>query len=268
MKRIDAHLHFIKGEYGFDQLAEAAGHQNSEEHLMAVYDELGIEQGVVMSNRTLELDRHIYPERLSYCAGLDSTYLREHGLAESVALVEQHLLRKQCVGIKLYPGYNHSYITDELYEPYYALAEKYNKPVAVHTGATSIDYAILKYSHPLIIDEVAAKHPNVHFVMCHFGNPWVVDAAAVLEKNKNVSTDLSGVLVGKPDLGRLFKEQKGYIEHMRTWLMYADAFDRVMFGTDWPLANIEAYISFVEHIVPERHHEKVFYDNAKRIYNL
>ncbi|MPM55038.1 hypothetical protein SDC9_101823 [bioreactor metagenome] len=41
-----------------------------------------------------------------------------------------------------------------------------------------------------------------------------------------------------------------------------------MFGTDWPLANLEEYVCFVKHFVAEKHWEPVFYDNAKRIYGL
>ena len=55
-------------------------------------------------------------------------------------------------------------------------------------GQTAGSRAYLKYSHPLTLDEAAVRHPDVNFVMCHFGNPWLLDAAAV-EKNENVMTD-------------------------------------------------------------------------------
>ena len=44
------------------------------------------------------------------------------------------------------------------------------------------------------LDEVAADHPDTQFVMCHFGNPFLEAAAAVVEKNPNVAADLSGLL--------------------------------------------------------------------------
>ena len=37
----------------------------------------------------------------------------------------------------------------------------------------------------------------------YFGNPWLLDAAAVVEKNENVMTDLSGLLEGKIDFPKL-----------------------------------------------------------------
>lgn len=66
--------------------------------------------------------------------------------------------------------------------PYFDLAETYHKPVAVHTGLTATDMALLKYSHPFTLDEAAVRHRNVQIVMCHIGNPFLEEAVAVLEK--------------------------------------------------------------------------------------
>ena len=42
---------------------------------------------------------------------------------KSLDQVEENLKRDTCVGIKLYPGYNKMYVTDEVYEPLYDLAK-------------------------------------------------------------------------------------------------------------------------------------------------
>lgn len=123
-------------------------------------------------------------------------------LPQKLHLIEQHLRSDRCVGIKLYPGYASFYLYDDRLAPVYELAARYDKPVAVHTGLTATDNALLKYSHPLVMDEAATKFRKVRFVMCHFGEPWFTDAAAVIEKNPNVAADLSGLLERKiPDLG-------------------------------------------------------------------
>ena len=49
---------------------------------------------------------------------------------------------------------------------------------------------------------------DVQFVMCHFGNPWLMDAAAVVEKNENVAADLSGLLEGKFDIPEFLEDKK------------------------------------------------------------
>jgi predicted TIM-barrel fold metal-dependent hydrolase len=268
MNIIDAHFHFCDWP-DFDRIALAAGHVNSAEHLQEQYARLHIVHGVVMGNRTLALEQHQYPPFMSYCIGLDSTCFDAVGIHQQVSQVELHLQRKNCVGIKLYPGYNHFYVYDDIVEPFYELAAKYHKPVAIHTGLTATSDALLKYSHPLTLDEAAVRHPDVQFIMCHIGNPFLQDAIAVLEKNQNVAVDLSGLLEGKiADLDTFFHQQRGYLGMLRDWLLYLNRYDSIMFGTDWPLANLEDYIAFVKHIIPEEHWQSVFFDNANRIYQL
>lgn len=268
MKIIDAHLHFWPEEEGFTNLALAAGHENNAEHLRNVYKELGIVCGIVMGNRSVDPGDHVYPDFMRYCIGMDSFYLTENDVSGSIENLEKNLRRTQCVGIKLYPGYSPIYVSDPIYEPVYELAKRYGKPVAVHTGETATPSAYLKYSHPLSLDQAAAEHPQVQFVMCHYGNPWLMDAAAVVSKNPNVAADISGILEGRVCLERLFEEKKGYLEALRTWMGYLHEYDDLLFGTDWPLANLEEYIEFVKRLVPEKYWEKVFFDNADRIYQL
>jgi hypothetical protein len=267
MKIIDAHLHFVAEDEYFDGIAQIAGHENSLEHLKQEYDRLGIESGIVMGNRGLDPAHHQYPEWLHYCIGLDRSYLSTHDVKDALDHVEAHLKCSQCVGIKLYPGYNPVYVYDSVYDPVYELAEYYKKPVAIHTGATAGPNAILKYSHPLTVDEAAVHHPRVQFVMCHFGNPWLNDAAAVLEKNPNVAADLSGLLEGRVNVSEFMEEKRGYIDMFRSWLSYID-YQKLMFGTDWPLVNYDEYIDFIARLIPERYHEAVFHETAEAIYKI
>ena len=268
MKIIDAHLHFVPENPYFQEIAVRAEHKNTEEDLRAVYQKYNIEGGVVMGNRGVDPADHSYPEFLRYCVGIDRDFLVSEDIKKSLDQVEENLKRDTCVGIKLYPGYNKMYVTDEVYEPLYDLAKAYKKPVAIHMGQTAGSRAYLKYSHPLTLDEAAVRHPDVNFVMCHFGNPWLMDAAAVVEKNENVMTDLSGLLEGKIDFPKLLEQQRGYFDALKTWISYCSQYEKFMFGTDWPLANYGDYIEVVKWLIPEEEWEKVFYGNAKRIYGL
>ena len=269
MKIIDAHLHLFPQSDAIEAVANAVGHSNSTEHLKTEYARLGIVHGVVMGNRSLEPAYHDYPEsQFKYCVGLDSQVTRKISPLDSYDLVEENLKRANCCGVKLYPGYDKVWLTDPMFNPIYELAQKYDKPVAIHTGLTAYASAHLKYSHPLVIDEVAADHRKTQFVMCHFGNPFMEAAVAVLEKNRNVSTDLSGLLEGPVDLDVYFEQRAGYVGMLRTWLNYLGCWDRVMFGTDWPIVNLESYIEYTKRIIPEQYYEKVFFENANRIYRL
>lgn len=272
MKIIDAHMHlFSKEKEWAEDMAQRVGHHNTTDHLRQVYHDLGIVHAVVMGNDSLNLERHDYPEDLfHYCVGLDSLVMgRGSSVPEDLPdQVEEHLKRETCCGVKLYPGYNRIWLSDPVYEPLYTLAARYDKPVAVHMGLTSMPRTHLKYCHPLELDEVAADHKHTQFVMCHFGNPFLESAAAVVEKNPNVAADLSGLLEGRVDLDRYFVEQEGYVFLLRTWLTAIQQWDDLLFGTDWPIVNLGEYISFIQRLIPEKHWENVFFRNANRVYGL
>ena len=64
------------------------------------------------------------------------------------------------------------------------------------------------------------------------------------------------------------QEKRFYIERLKGWLAYLGRYDRFMFGTDWPLANLGDYIAFTKEIIPRAHWNQVFFENANRIYQL
>lgn len=64
------------------------------------------------------------------------------------------------------------------------------------------------------------------------------------------------------------KKSDWYIKTLRGWLEYLGIWDRVMFGTDWPLANLEDYIEYTKALIPEEHWDDIFWKNAARIYHI
>ena len=110
--------------------------------------------------------------------------------------------------------------------------------------------------------------PQTNFVMAHLGNPWIVDGVEVVKKNPNVCADLSGLAAGNFSPEWFAKEYAGYVEHFKTWLKYLGRYDKLMYGTDWPLVNIPTYIEMIKGMIPEEHHTQVFYENAVRTFKL
>ena len=92
------------------------------------------------------------------------------------------------------------------------------------------------------------------------------DAMEVVAKNPNVYVDLSGLLEGNFDGSIFFEKHRDYFRYLRMWLDYVGQYDRVLYGTDWPLINIHSYIDTMKLVVPEEHHEEFFYRNALRVY--
>ncbi len=168
-------------------------------------------------------------------------------------------------GLKLYPGYEPFFPNDPALEPLYALAEEFSVPVMIHSGDTFTPRGKLKFAHPLNIDEVAVDHPGVNFVICHLGNPWIRDCMEVVYKNKNVYTDISGLVLG--DFSDRFESFMR--KQLQEMLEYGVEPDKVLFGTDWPLASMESYLEFMEELgIPERERKKIMWENAAGLFHL
>jgi len=193
--------------------------------------------------------------------------------------VEEVLKRRDVVALKAYLGYIHHGPEHPGYRPYYRLAAKYNIPVIFHTGDTWSQQAKVKFAHPLHVDEVAVDFPETKFVMAHLGNPWLMDAAEVIYKNskkgkgmrENVWADLSALVVGDADDFETYRKEgvlKTVIAEVRKALEFVERPDYFLFGSDWPLAPIKVYRDFIAELLPESYHQKVFYENARRLFKL
>lgn len=272
MKVIDAHLHFSNKE-GFKETAAKIGHlEYSARGLKEEFKQSHVAAGVVMttpqrenvsSQEELTLEDGTLDCLLS-CVGVNPEKLKEN--AQELLYIEEELKKNTVTGIKIYPGYFPYYVYDAVYDPIYVLAKKYNVPVVIHCGDTQSPQGILKYAHPLTVDELAVKHQEVTFVICHMGVPWVMDTAEIIAKNPNVYTDLSGLIAGSSEEVREASNTRLYVEFIQKALVYANRYDKVLFGSDWPLVPIEPYIDFIKRMIPEAYHEDVFYNNALSVF--
>lgn len=281
MKIIDAHLHFSKIE-SFKKTAKeisfvdysAIGLNKEFENNNII---MGIGMGVteelrggfpdISSSNPMNLDLEAkLPSNLAYCVGINPVKLIDERKEQELFQIEEEL-KRDAIGIKIYAGYYPFYVYDAVYEPIYALAEKYDVPVVIHSGDTYSDRGLLKYSHPLAIDELAVKYRNIRFVIAHLGDPWVMETAELISKNSNVFTDISGLIVGDEKEVERWKNEKLFVEHIKRALIYADNYYKILFGSDWPLVQIGPYIEFIKELIPVEFHEHVFYRNALRVFS-
>lgn len=281
MSIIDIHVHFSNIE-SFRQTADevslidysAAGLQQEFAQNDVV---LGVGMGVTEQTGGAFPDHHspnpmgldleeTVPDFLMECVGINPRRLVEGDPVKELDRIEERLRDGQVAGIKLYAGYYHYYVHDKVYGPVYELARQYKLPVVIHTGDTYSMNGLLKYSHPLTVDELALQQRDVTFMLCHLGDPWVMDAAEVVSKNPNVYADLSGLVVGDREKFDRFMNEQLFMDHFRRALIYADHYDKMLFGTDWPLAQIGLYAEFIRRLVPERYHHAVFYQNALDVF--
>jgi predicted TIM-barrel fold metal-dependent hydrolase len=171
------------------------------------------------------------------------------------------------VGIKLYPGYQHFYPTDEVCEPIYEFAEKHKLVVVFHNGDVWDDknYALLKYAKACHIDEVAVRHPNVRFTLSHLGFPDILETAMIVNKNPNVYTCISGIIDTNYEKTDFDSDLKNAISY------YPNLINKLMHGTDFCgehtlLNQINEYEKFLINNFDEKDRRKVLYENAYNWY--
>jgi uncharacterized protein len=178
----------------------------------------------------------------------------------------QLLKRDRVVGLKFYLGYEEYSPNDQRLFQLYEYCEQHDVPVMFHTGVLEAgSTGLLEYSHPLSIDRVATRFPNLTIVMAHMGNPWLIDCAAVLAKNPNVYADISGFFAEnqpiKPHDIEVFKQR---MEQVRVFL---NSYDKFLFGTDYPLYSQREYLAAVSALEMEaEERERVMHGNAERIF--
>jgi len=181
---------------------------------------------------------------------------------------------KKLFGIKLYPGYQYFYPADDKIHPIAEVCQKYNKPLIFHSGDVydPENSAILKYSHPVHIDELAVKFPKCKIVVSHVGFPYHLETANIVSKNENVFTEISGTLVecdSKKEAKNMLNQYSKDLE--RVFNYFSDIKSRIMFGTDYggediPLNQIEPYVKLVKKLFNKKEQESVFYRLAEEVY--
>jgi len=159
---------------------------------------------------------------------------------------------------------------DERMEPYWALAEELDIPVAIHigTGPPGVIYlgatGYRAHLHsPLTLEEVLVRHPRLRVYVMHAGWPMLDDMLAVLYAHPQVYVDIGVIVFTRP--------RADFYRYLRA-IVEAGFWNRVMFGSDqmvWP-GVIERSIAVVEEapFLTEEQRRAILYDNAARFLRL
>ena len=160
---------------------------------------------------------------------------------------------------------------DEKYEPYFALAEELDIPVAIHMGEGPPGgvhiigpptYRV-RLGSPLLLENVLVRHPNLRVYVMHYGSPLVDEMIAMLFSHSNLYVDIACNNWAFP--------RKQFYEHLRK-MVEAGFEKRIMFGSDqmiWP-ATIGKAIETVEQapFLSRSQKRDIFYNNAARFLRL
>jgi predicted TIM-barrel fold metal-dependent hydrolase len=199
-----------------------------------------------------------HPDVLIPFASIDP-HRGEAGVAEAHRLVTEMGVR----GFKFHPTVQGFAPDDRMAYPLYEAISSLGVPALFHTGQTGIGAGMpggrglrLRYSDPMLLDDVAADFPDLTIVMAHPSFPWQEEALAVATHKANVFIDLSGwsPKYFPPIL----------VQYVNTLLRH-----KVMFGSDYPLITPDRWISDFDALpLKDGVRELVLKENAIRVLGL
>ena len=129
-----------------------------------------------------------------------------------------------CRGIKLALSYQ---AVDPMSDAAFRLFDRLQSdglPIVFHTGMSASPDAVLRYAHPLAMDEVAIAFPRLKMILAHTSHPWYEDCMTVVRKHTNVWTDISG-MPSRPWMA--WRAMRVFHEFSAT--------HKMLFGSDWTL---------------------------------
>ena len=173
-----------------------------------------------------------------------------------------------CRGIKLALSYQ---AVDPMSESAFRLFDRLQAdglPIVFHNGMSVAPDAVLRYAHPLAMDEVAIKFPRLKMVLAHTSHPWYEDCMSVVRKHPNVWTDISG-MPSRPWMA--WRAMRVFHEFSAT--------HKMLFGSDWTLWTPQETMNLLREIprfakehnlppIPENEIEAIINRNSLELLGL
>lgn len=175
------------------------------------------------------------------------------------SLVTRHGVR----GFKFHPSLQAFAPNDPAFYPLYEAITEAGVPALFHTGQTGIGAGLpggrgikLRYSDPMLLDDVAADFPDLTIVLAHPSVPWQDAAISMATHKANVWIDLSG---WSPRYfpPQLVRAANGLLKH------------KVLFGSDFPVLTPDRWrTDFATVDVKEEVRPLILKQNAVRMLGL
>ena len=111
----------------------------------------------------------------------------------------RELIERGVRGFKFHPNIQAFWPNDRAWYPLYEVIAEAGLIALFHSGTTGIGAGMpggggvqLKYSNPMLVDDVAADFPELDIILAHPSFPWQEEALAIAMHKPNVYIDLSG----------------------------------------------------------------------------
>ena len=249
---IDAHVHLpvVDGCVSLEQ---------KREHLLHEMHTNQVDYSIVISDSTGKSEIGTLDECVSLFEKTDNIYVVGgispfYEFQTQLRKLKAYLDKKLIVGIKLFPGHEAFYLTDERLKEVYELAICYNIPVLFHSGWDNC-----KYGDVSLAIEIAKCYPALKIVCCHCFYPEIEKCKQLIQF-QNVFFDISSIADDSektPEISNRIKE------------IISAAPTRVLYGSDYSCCSQREHIEFVRGLELEKTIEDMlFWRNAKYVYQL
>jgi predicted TIM-barrel fold metal-dependent hydrolase len=160
------------------------------------------------------------------------------------AIAQARRLVRSCGvrGFKFHPSLQAFSPDHERFRPLWGAIEELGVPALFHTGQNGIGAGLpggrgikLRYSNPLLLDDVAADFPGLTVILAHPSVPWQAEAISMAVHKSNVYIDLSG-WSPKYFPAELVRAAGGMLS------------GKVLFGSDYPLITPERWLDDFAHL--------------------
>ena len=166
-------------------------------------------------------------------------------------------------GFKFHPSLQAFEPNDTRFYPLYEALQELGVPALFHTGQTGIGAGLpggrgikLRYSAPMLLDDVAADFPDLTIVMAHPSVPWQDEAISIATHKANVYIDLSG-WSPKYFPPQLVRAANGLLKR------------KVLFGSDFPVITPDRWLAdFAQLDIKDEVRPLILKDNAARVLGL
>lgn len=157
---------------------------------------------------------------------------------------------------------------DPKMEPYYALAEELDIPVAIHLalGPPGTPYGCCPnfrsaLGHPLQLEDVLVKHPRLRIWVMHAGYPYLAEMKALMHVYPQIYIDVAAINVP-------FILARAEFHHYLQGLMRAGFGKRILFGSDFsPIRTAVDAIDTAPFLSAEERRD-ILYNNAVQFLKL
>lgn len=177
---------------------------------------------------------------------------------ENGRILEEAKRKHGIIGVHMMPSPWGTPANHKWFYPVYAKCVELNLAVFTYIGMPG-PFWPMEPNNPVHLDEVALAFPDLKIIGHHIGDPWphVMTRLAAKHPNVYITTSAWSPKRYPPEL----------LEFMRgKWHGQAGA-DKVLFGTDYPLLNLEKAARDARELdLPETVLRKFLYENAQRLF--